>query len=233
MAVAIGGAGIWCMHFTGMGALKLTTSEGIIVSVRYDIGFTVLSLISAILCCFIALLIASRDKLYVRSKEERLDVLVEDASKQGVKITSKRSVMLLALTTGLFQLIVGGIVTALGVCVMHYVGMLSHRFDGRMEFIPGVVAASVIIAIIVGTIAYWILFRLLTMFPQWELLRLACALVMGVAVCAVHYTGMYGAVYYHVPGEYNQSDDDSSISSGVAQGIAMVLGVGLSWICTF
>ena len=66
---------------------------------------------------------------------------------------------------------------------------------------PGIVVASVIIAIVAATAAYWILFRLLALYPQIELLRLASSIIAAVAVNGMHYTGMAAATYVYKPGE--------------------------------
>ena len=63
-------------------------------------------------------------------------------------------------------------------------------FEGHIKWNPGIVAASVIIAIIAASAAYWILFRLLSLFPDLEVLRIACAVIMSLAVNGMHYTGM-------------------------------------------
>jgi len=90
--------------------------------------------------------------------------------------------MLLALVKNPVTLVVGGVVTALGVCVMHYLGMQAVVLDAVIVWHSGIVAASVIIAIVAATAAYWILFRLLALYPQVEALRLLSSIVAAVAV---------------------------------------------------
>ena len=104
-----------------------------------------------------------------------------------------------ALFTNLLPLAIGGLFIAAGVCVMHYIGMMAMVFDGTILWDGGIVAASVLIALVAATAALWIMFRLLAMFPNIELLRVACAGVAAVAVNGMHYTGMAAATFHYIP----------------------------------
>jgi len=47
-------------------------------------------------------------------------------------------------------------------------------------------AASIVIAVVAATVALWLAFNL-----RGNLQRFGSAFVMGIAVCGMHYTGMY------------------------------------------
>jgi len=230
MAVVIGGVSIWSMHFVGMTAIQFSRSNGEKVYIRYDILNTILSLIAAIFTAYIGMVICSLDRVYTKTKEEVLDMLVEDARKAGTKITSKFKMMILALFKGVHAILFGGITLAAGVCVMHYDGMVAMTFQGEMEWEIGIVSLSVIIAIIVSIVGLWILFRFLALYPSRELFRLASAVVIAIAVCSMHYTGMYGAKFYY--------DSSKSVNKAwkldpeSALYIALVFGMAISWIFT-
>jgi NO-binding membrane sensor protein with MHYT domain len=89
----------------------------------------------------------------------------------------------------------GGIATGLGVAAMHYLGMAAMRVPGRLSYSTPVVAASVAIAVFAATAALWA-----TLNIKGTGAVLAAAPVMGVAVCAMHYTGMM-AVSVHLDPE--------------------------------
>ena len=72
---------------------------------------------------------------------------------------------------------------------MHYIGTLGMIFPGKLNYNPGVVAGSTLIGVLGATIAYWILFRFLALYPEKELYRILCAAVMSVAICGMHFTG--------------------------------------------
>ena len=46
-------------------------------------------------------------------------------------------------------------------------------FDGHINWNEGVVAGSCLIAVIASIAAFWIIFRLLAVYPNFELLRAA------------------------------------------------------------
>ncbi|AKH86569.1 membrane protein [Streptomyces sp. CNQ-509] len=85
-----------------------------------------------------------------------------------------------------FALTTGGIVTGLGVAAMHYLGMAGMKMDrGRLVYDGTVVALSVLIAVVAATAALW-----LSMTVKRFGVAVGAALIMGVAVSGMHYTGM-------------------------------------------
>jgi NO-binding membrane sensor protein with MHYT domain len=87
---------------------------------------------------------------------------------------------------GLFNLPLGGVLTGLGVTLMHYTGMAAMILPARISYDPTLFIASIVIAIVAATVALWLAFNL-----RGNLQRFGSAFVMGVAVCGMHYTGMY------------------------------------------
>ncbi|MGP3954928.1 MHYT domain-containing protein [Nonomuraea sp. 3N208] len=105
-------------------------------------------------------------------------------------------VAIVVVGTGLFlvsygrgrvlALLGGGLLTGLGVASMHYLGMYAMNMSAHVSYDRVVVALSVGIAVVAATVALW--FTLRVKRPVWIT---AAALVMGVAVAGMHYTGMY------------------------------------------
>jgi len=87
---------------------------------------------------------------------------------------------------GLFNLPLGGVLTGLGVTLMHYTGMAAMIIPAKISYDPTLFIASIVIAIVAATVALWLAFNL-----RGNLQRFGSAFVMGVAVCGMHYTGMY------------------------------------------
>jgi NO-binding membrane sensor protein with MHYT domain len=86
------------------------------------------------------------------------------------------------------RLLVAGPLAGLGVALMHYMGMYGMRFGGYFEWAPMLVGLSLVIAVVAATAALWLAFH-----TRGQLNRIAAALVMGAAVCSMHYTGMAAA----------------------------------------
>lgn len=87
------------------------------------------------------------------------------------------------------SLLLGGLTTGLGVAAMHYLGMYALRLHGTVGYRPVTVAVSVLIAVAASTAALWAGLNV-----RGPLAAGAAALVMGLAVSSMHYTGMYAVV---------------------------------------
>jgi NO-binding membrane sensor protein with MHYT domain len=143
-AVALGGGGIWSMHFIAMNAADMG------MAVSYDALLTGASLGIGI--------VASGFGLYVVGRGDG----------------------------GVGRLLVAGTLTGLGVALMHYTGMAAMIMPATNSYDPGLFGASLAIAVAAATVALWLAFNL-----RGSLQRLGSAVVMGVAVSGMHYTGMY------------------------------------------
>ena len=85
---------------------------------------------------------------------------------------------------------VSGPLMGVGVAGMHYTGMAAMRIPGSLAYSPIVVSLSVAIAVTAATAALWLTFRENSV---WQ--KLAAAIVMGLAVAGMHYTGMAAATF--------------------------------------
>ncbi len=92
-------------------------------------------------------------------------------------------------------LLLGGTIIGLGVASMHYMGMWAMRMPDTMGYNTGLLAASVLIAIVAGTAALWAALRLGSLRHT-----LLASLIMGVAVSGMHYTGMAAMQLRAAPG---------------------------------
>ena len=86
------------------------------------------------------------------------------------------------------RLFVGGAILGLGVSAMHYLGMLSMYFEGFFLWNWPMVLLSIVIAFAAATAGLWLAFQTNTVKT-----RVLASMVMGVAVSAMHYTGMAAA----------------------------------------
>ncbi|WP_375274954.1 sensor histidine kinase [Methylorubrum thiocyanatum] len=89
---------------------------------------------------------------------------------------------------GRWDVLLAGPVMGIGVAAMHYTGMAAMRMPGHLAYSLPIVALSVGIAVTAATVALWLTFRPTSI---WQ--RFAAALIMGVAVAGMHYTGMAAA----------------------------------------
>jgi NO-binding membrane sensor protein with MHYT domain len=144
-AWAIGGTGIWVMHFMAMIGFSIPG-----LPVRYDIPITVASWLTAIVVVAIGLFIVG----YGRPNA--------------------------------FKILLAGTFTGVGVAAMHYTGMAAMHTSADVHYDRDLVIASVVIAVVAATVALWF-----TVTLKRGLALTVAALIMGVAVNGMHFTGMY------------------------------------------
>src|SRR4051812_23525683 len=114
-AVALGGVGVWSMHFIGMLSVRLS------MGMSYSLVETGISLVAAVVASYFALRWVAVERTLPR-------------------------------TLG------AGVLLGLAVCVMHYLGMYGIRFNGFINWSAGIVAASVVIAILAACAGLWLAF---------------------------------------------------------------------------
>ncbi len=148
VGVALGGVGVWSMHFIGMLALQMDVGSS------YSMVETFTSLAVAISATAWSVVFAARNP------------------------------------GSLPRLLFAGTGLGLSVVVMHYLGMFGLKIHGFISWDFLLVAASILIAVVAATAALWLAFNSPTLGR-----RLTASLAMGVAVCAMHYTGMAAAEF--------------------------------------
>ncbi len=90
------------------------------------------------------------------------------------------------------QLLLGGTIMGAGIGAMHYTGMAAMRLDALVMYYTGPFALSVVNAVACSTAALWLVSRRTGANVRSKVLA---ALVMGVAISGMHYTGMYATVF--------------------------------------
>jgi NO-binding membrane sensor protein with MHYT domain len=186
------------MHFIGMSAVAMHADDGSITEVRYNIGYTLLSLALVLVFSGLGCYISSHDAVFMKTRKEMLTLFLAQSSGmslQNAMHLNPRQIMWLIGTHNPIYLVCGGLTAASGVVVMHYVGMAAMEFKGHIVWNVGIIAASCIIAFLAATAAFWILFRFLSVYANKEYLRIVAAFTMAIAVCGMHYVGMMAASY--------------------------------------
>ncbi|AZF05794.1 bifunctional diguanylate cyclase/phosphodiesterase [Pseudomonas sp. R5-89-07] len=92
-----------------------------------------------------------------------------------------------------WQLAFGALIMGAGIASMHYTGMAAMRMTPGIDYDPTLFGASLLIAVVASGAALWIAFNLRRNTPYVRLARGGAAVVMGVAIVGMHYTGMAAA----------------------------------------
>jgi diguanylate cyclase (GGDEF)-like protein len=93
------------------------------------------------------------------------------------------------------RLCVGALLMGAGVCSMHYTGMAAMRMMPPIHYIPSLFILSCVIAVAASGAALWIAFHLRSRTTHIRRLRAGAAVVMGIAIAGMHYTGMAAAQF--------------------------------------
>ena len=121
---------------------------------------------------------------------------------------------------GLVTALIGSVIMSVGIAGMHYLGMAAMRLPAIARFSLLLVTISVLFAFIFSLVALMMAFDLREE-TRWTVpRRLGSAAVMGLAVSAMHYTGMAAASF--IPTSPPDLSYAVSISPFANSGIAIV-----------
>ncbi len=98
-------------------------------------------------------------------------------------------------TMSVWREIAGSLVMGSGIAAMHYAGMAAMRCAALTVYDRGIVVLSIMLAIAASLVALRLVFRLRDE-RRATRRKIAAALVIGVAIPLVHYTGMWAATFY-------------------------------------
>ena len=121
------------------------------------------------------------------------------------------------------KVLAGAIIMGVGIGAMHYIGMAAMLMPAVCHYHPSAVALSLVIPALVSLGALWPVFKFgrSSKGPSW--LRVAIAVILGLASVAMHYTGMTAVSYTSSP----VAPDDSSAISISSLGVAGIVVVTL------
>jgi signal transduction histidine kinase len=115
---------------------------------------------------------------------------------------------------------------------MHYIGMAAMRLPGTVSWRPLLVTLSIAIAVVASFASLLMAFRLRRSGSgvfRW--VKLEAAVVMGIAISGMHYTGMAAARFSPVPMDVDiqgMSLNASGMSIGVIAGTIVILSMALA-----
>jgi two-component system, sensor histidine kinase and response regulator len=124
-------------------------------------------------------------------------------------------------TMGYSGLFIGCTVMGAGIAGMHYIGMDAMRVAAMCHYSAMLVVASVLLAIVISLVALVLTFHFRGETRSWVWGKLVCAVVMGLAIPVMHYTGMAAARFVPAPLEPSSLTHAISISSLGTTGIIL------------
>jgi signal transduction histidine kinase/CheY-like chemotaxis protein len=124
------------------------------------------------------------------------------------------------------RLLAAGAIMGTAIAGMHYTGMAAMRMPATLHYASLPFWLSIGIAVSASCVALWLAFRYRhdeTMFGRWR--RGLSALVMGLAIAGMHYTGMSAA--HFAPGPLTLDTNSIIVSTGIWLTVGVIAGAVL------
>jgi signal transduction histidine kinase len=92
--------------------------------------------------------------------------------------------------------IAGGIILGLAIAAMHYTGMTAMLITLDIHYLPFLFLCSIIVAIVASEAAIWLALKSNQVVLRLrQRIKLISAIIMGIAICGMHYTGMAASIF--------------------------------------
>src|SRR5690606_9643977 len=108
-----------------------------------------------------------------------------------------------------YKIAVGGFIMGGGIVTMHYMGMEAMVMSAHLSYDRGIWVLSAVIALVVSYVALLLFLRFRSQSTS-SVLKWISAVIMGFAICGMHYTGMKATKFQNHSGitsEHNQTLD--------------------------
>ncbi|MGI2328281.1 EAL domain-containing protein [Planococcus sp. YIM B11945] len=119
------------------------------------------------------------------------------------------------------RLVLGAVFIGTGIISMHYLGMEAMEMETAISYSPILWLLSAMIAFVTSLVALYLLIQLRE-FSGFQWRKLGSAILMGIAVSGMHYTGMAAAIFEPV---HSHGHTAASSTDNVLMGYAIGLGV--------
>lgn len=116
-----------------------------------------------------------------------------------------------------YRIVIGGLIMGTGIVTMHYVGMEAMLMNAELSYDRGLWVLSAVIAF-AASYAALLLFLRFRSHTSASWLKWGSAIVMGFAICGMHYTGMKAAQFH----------DHTGMSSEQTATVDLILLYGVS-----
>lgn len=141
---------------------------------------------------------------------------------QIVKTRRQDTWMTILLTTPLL---------AAAILSMHYTGMAAMEMKADLRYRPDWFIVSVFIALVASAAALWLTFRAASGISGSHLrFKVLSGMVMGAAICGVHYAGMKAAVflpYADCMVDFTIPNDNSQLALAIGVITLLILGIAI------
>lgn len=126
--------------------------------------------------------------------------------------------------------VAGGVILGLAIAAMHYTGMEGMLITLNVRYLPILFFISILVAIIASEAALWLALRSSQVISRLRnQFKMGSAIIMGVAICGMHYTGMAASIFSPLctPAVTSEATilDPTLLAIGVAGVTFIILGI--------
>ena len=100
---------------------------------------------------------------------------------------------------GMSRLSISAVFMGIGIGAMHYSGMAAMRPEALLRYNPGLVAISILVAVVLAFVSLSIRFQFHRPRSSRMAATIIAASVMGFAVAGMHYTAMQASIFFPLP----------------------------------
>jgi len=128
-----------------------------------------------------------------------------------------------------WRIVLNAPLMGIGIASMHYIGMAAMQMEGDIRYIAPPFWTSIGIAIVISAIALWMMRRVSDAIINQQLWHIGTSIVLGLAVCGMHYTGMVAAVFL----PYATCRFDSTQDHSALVGCVLMANVAVVFLALF
>eukprot|EP01033_Poteriospumella_lacustris_P009547 gene9547-6844_t len=232
-AISVGVISIWGMFYVSLYSMTLLDEAGNPVPIRSNSDIQILSLFVIFIINIVSITTASYDDMFSKTKVAIINEFI--AQSKSLTMKEIRSITLWKLLTimatqRLDRILIGGTISALGVLAKFYISLRGLEFPGEIHYHAGWTVFAITIIVVASLSAYWIFFRLLSIFPELEWLRLCVAFLGSIATSLGDYLVLTSAEFRSGPMRKTYGVSSHSWSSETAFNVAFSTTNVLLWM---
>jgi NO-binding membrane sensor protein with MHYT domain len=216
VAICVGGVCIWGEFYMMLSSFRLHDPTGAVIMKHYDAALCVSSIPVVIILTYVGLLIASTDAYFTRSKKAILEIYRSRGKHTEVGLAwdmNSFEANFVASTDKPYRIICGSLFMATALVVMRIMGFASIHIPGTVTSSNGHIVAQAVVAVVGSATGFWIYFRLLSLYPSWDVVRTACTLHGVLLFSGVRFISVSGLRFEYDPTAAMPSEE-ALISSG-------------------
>lgn len=186
-SIALGGVSLWAQQFIFLTAISIHESNGNNINVRFRSDMFAFSLLVVIILSLLGIWIGSGDPFYGKRRQDISTMVMEDAknslSMERIMRISSLDMIYIICAKYLQRVLIGALFFFLSICTVASMGILAMQYEGNTALsveTAAVLVPVLLLLLLTASMQSWLTFRLLSVFPLMESLRIMSAFIITV-----------------------------------------------------